>query len=268
MQKKQTRGVVERKFSRIETWEEFLTKWEAVETEEEAVGLLYGGANVFPFGPDKGFDIDSKGDIVKERIAFYLDCARCSNETIATVAQQIIIKSWLKRVIVSWVGYFSGYLEATNMVLEFLQNPSEAILKPPYPRFVAEWLLPLHEEWRYGTHSTYRTGKSYLALQDLTKLIVKVLCVWGLGYVLARDGLRPETIPMIKEFLDEQGYEPGKIFMEISGYGDAPSDLSSSEGKKNVGYIAACAFLKLKFWVGGGFTANFVRSIPPQYLAE
>ena len=253
---------LDKEFSRIKNWKEFLTRWEDVKTEEEAVGLLYSGANV----PDSEYFVPSAEKL--ERISFYLDYIEHPNEKIATTVQQIIIRHWLKWLSGCLIGYDSGCLEITNRVLEFLQNPSESLLKPPHPRFVSEYLLPLHKEWRYGHSSDYGRGKGYQALQESTKLIVKALCTWGLGYVLAVDGLRPEIIPIIKEFLDERGYQTGEALFRISGYGEPPSDLSGSTGTEKVNYTAACAFLKLKFWVGGGFTAEFIKSYPPKYRAE
>lgn len=259
MSKKQVGYELGKEFSRIKSWKEFLTRWKDVKTEEEAVGLLYSGADV----PYSERFVTSAEKL--ERIGFYLDYLKHPNEKIATTVQQITIRHWLKQLRGCLIGYESGCLEITNRILEFLQNPSESILKPPHPRFVSEYLLPLHQEWRYGHGDDYKTCQ---ALRGSTKLIVKALCAWGLGYVLAVDGLRPEVIPIIKEFLDERGYQPGEVFLKISGYGQPPSDLSGRTGLEERNYIAACAFLKLKFWVGRGFTANFIRTHPPKYLAE
>jgi len=262
MSGEQVRYDPNKEFSRIENWKEFLIRWESVETEEEAVGLLYCGIDVPTSGEGPFTSLTSQERL--ERIGFYLDYAKHSNEKIAATVQQIIIRHWLKQLRGCSIGYDEGCLEITNRVLEFLQSPNELLLKPPHPRFVSEYLLPLHEQWRYNRNSDY----SCRVLQGSTKLIVRALCAWGLGYVLAVDGLRQEIIPIIKEFLDERGYQTGEVFFKISGHGEPPSDLSGKTGTEKVNYTAACAFLKLMFWVGGGFTANFIRIIPPVYQAE
>jgi len=249
--------------SRIENWEQFVERCKAVVTEEEAVGLLYSGMDV-PYTGKYGATSEER----LTRVNFYLGGLKNPNEKIAATCGQLIIKRCLKALKGCMVGYDKGCLETTNQILQFLQKPGEELLKPPYPRFVAEYLLPLHEEWRHGTHSDYQRGKGYQALQGSTELIVRALCAWGMGYILARDGLRPEVIPVIKEFLDERGYETGKVFFKISGDGEPPANLSGIPGAEEINFTAACAFLKLMFWVGGGFKAQFIRTIPPRHLAE
>ncbi|MDD2696689.1 MAG: hypothetical protein PHE52_00825 [Candidatus Pacebacteria bacterium] len=249
--------------SRIETWEQLVARCKAVVTEEEAVGLLYSGMDV-PYAGKYGGTSEER----LTRVNFYLGGLKHVNEKIAATCGQLIIKRCLKELKCCLVGYDNGCLETTNKVLEFLQKPNEDLLKPPYPRFVSEYLLPLHEEWRHGRRPDYGKDKGHQLLQGSTRLIVRALCAWGLGYVLANDGLRPETIPMIKEFLDERGYETGKVFFKISGYGEPPADLSGTSGAEEVNFTAACAFLKLMFWVGGGFRAEFIRTIPPKHLAQ
>lgn len=248
--------------SRIKTWEQFVDRCKAVVTEEEAVGLLYCGMDV----PYSGQYATSEERLT--RVNFFLGGLKNPNEKIAETCGQLIIKRCLKELKCCLIGYDSGCLEATNKVLKFLQKPKDDLLVPPYPRFVSEYLLHLHKEWRYGDSSYHGRGKAYQLLQKSTKLIVKTLCVWGLGYVLAENGLRPEVIPIIKEFLDERSYQTGRVLFEISGHGEPPADLSGKSGTDKVNYLAACAFLKLKFWVGGGFRAEFIRTIPPKYLTE
>jgi len=244
-------SVSEREFVNPKTWEEFLKRWQRASGEMEAVGLLYGGVDGVPFSDT----YQSSEDRLK-RVGFYLDCLDHHNKRIAEIAGQMIIRKCLKLLKSCSVGYDAGCLEITNRILKFLQHPSNSMLKPPHPRFVSEYLLSLHEEWRHGTHSDYQCGKGYQALQGSTELIAKALCAWGLGYVLARDGLRPETIPIIREFLNERGYQIGEVFMKISGYGEPPADLSDSAGAEKINYTAACAFLKLKFWVGESARAS------------
>lgn len=247
----------EKEFSSPKTWDEFLARWRAVKGRMEAVGLLYGGFDSVPYSGGPSYK-----DWLK-RTGFYLDCLNHYDKTIAEIAGQMIIRKCLKQLKYCSVGYDPECLEITDRVLTFLQNPSNAMLKPPHPRFVSEYLLSLHEEWRHGTHPDYQRGKNYQVLQDSTGLIIKALCAWGLSYILARDGLRPEIIPIIKEFLNNRGYQIGEVFMKISGYGEPTADLSDTAGAEKINYAAACAFLKLKYWVGGGFTAEFIRAHPP-----
>jgi len=253
-------STIDREFTNPKTWEEFLARWRAVKGRMEAVGLLYGGFDGVPYSGDPSYK-----DWLK-RTGFYLDCLEHHDKMIAEIAGQMIIRKCLKQLKYCSVGYDPECSEVTNRILKFLQKPSNAMLKPPHPRFVSEYLLLLHEEWRHGTHPDYQRGKNYQTLQGSTELIVKALCAWGLGYVLARDGLRPEIIPIIKEFLKTRRYQIGEVFMKISGYGEPPADLSDTAGAEKINYTAACAFLKLKFWVGGGFTAEFIRTVSPIYL--
>jgi len=247
---------LDRTFGKIETWEEFLKRWEEIDTEQEAIGLLYAAATIPPLNDDHGFSLEEKGRAAEERIKFYLRVANYkNNKEIATVAEQTIIKQMLKKIGPPWYRvYHQGYLNANVIVLEFLQNPSEALNGEPYPKFVSRYLLPLYEVWRHGSRPDYHKSKEYLLFRRYTELIIRSLCAWGLAYVLASDG-DAERIPIIKKFLDEKEYDVNEVFMGLSGYGVPPNNLT----EKNVLYTAACAYLKLQYWSGDGVRAKFDR---------
>lgn len=60
-----------RTFKQIENWEELIARWEKIETEPEAVGLLYHAANIespWRTGPQES------ALHMEERIRFFLDC--------------------------------------------------------------------------------------------------------------------------------------------------------------------------------------------------
>ena len=99
-------------------------------------------------------------------------------------------------------------------------------------------------------------------LQPFTELVVTTLLNWGLGYVLAEDGLRPEIIWIAERFLAKRGYDPGRVFMEMSGYGEPLEDLSKKISVDEVNKRASMALLKLQYWVGEGVHAKFERRIP------
>jgi len=245
---------LERTFNRIENWEGFLKKWEEIDTEQEAIGLLYAGANI---PSDNVFKLKEEGEELERRVKFCLQEADYKNSKIvATTAEQVIVKQWLKQLTpFQLCGYYQGYLNANVMVLRFLQNPRESLTSEPYPRFVSKYLLPLYEIWHHGSAPDYQKGKDFQVFQNYTELIVRVFCAWGLAYVLAQDGLRPEIIPMIKKFLDEKHYDVHDVFMGLSGYGDPPNNLD----RKDILHRAACAYLKLMYWVGDGVVAKFDR---------
>ncbi len=236
---------LDRTFERIETREEFLTRWNTIDTEQEAVGLLYGGTSVFPFDLGEADHHAEKQAEIESRIGFYLRVADYKNSgAVAETAQQLIVKYWLRRLGRWSLGNYPTYLKAHVSVLNFLKEPRASILKPPYPRFVSEYLLNVNEEWRYGSPPQYQRGFGYSFLQHHTELIVKVLCVWGLAYILPGTS----TIRLIGQFLKENNYDPKQILAvlaDLPGKCEPLSDLSSEWAKDTICARAARAYLQM-----------------------
>lgn len=231
-----------RKFTVIETWEEFLKRWKAIDTEQEVIGLLYAGPKIPPFDNKIALKPELKGEEAEKRVKFYLNVIRYSeNPNIKTIAEQVIIKQWLKIFEAPWQYVYPGYLNTCVMIMEFLQNPNESLISEPYPRFVSKFLLSLYTAWSSGCIPDYRNGKEYLALQPHTELIVRNLCTWGLAYHLADESIM-RVGSIIKEFLDENRFKIDRVFEELSGHGSPPTNLKRGEAA----YIAACAYVKMR----------------------
>jgi len=73
---------LDREFTQIETWKEFLERWQAIGTEQEAVGLFYAGAAVL--WEDRLYQTVAE---VAERVGFYLRWATHKNAVIQATAQ-------------------------------------------------------------------------------------------------------------------------------------------------------------------------------------
>ena len=245
-----------RTFDKIESWDDFLARWEAIETVQEAVGLLYAAPHIFPFNlGDSSYHTERTNEI-GTRINFFLRVAQYKDPVVSVVAQQLIVKSWLKRMGRSTFWY-PTYFAAHTGLWKFLLTFPESILKPPYPRFVREYLAPIHEEWRHGSHPNYLEGEIFKKFQEHTEVIVKMLCTWGLSEELGRDGLRPETKPIIKEFLDDHKFDPGKVLMDPLAHVEMPADFSSQHQRDAILYAAARTYLKLIYWTGPGVHLEF-----------
>ncbi len=254
------------KFTRFETWEEFLTRWRAVDTEEEAIGLLYAGTKL-PYRESYKSAAE-----VEERVNFYIRWANHENEVIHTTAQQLLIKHWLRKVQMT-----TEYVKVHQALLKFLVEIGEALalaiqksyfpvsfneqrftlLKPPHPRFVAEYLVKMYEVW----HHPYKQECDYTAFQILTETFAAAACSWGVSYMFARDGNGKPTIHAIEQFLEQRGYDPGKVFLTLSGYGEPLANLSFPGAQQQVSERAALALLKMRYWFGGGVREMFASSV-------
>lgn len=243
---------LDRKFVPIETWEEFLVRWKAIDTEQEAVGLLYAGARI-PISPK----YPARSEEMEIRVRFYIQWSgyKDSNE-IADIAKQVIVKHLLLRV-----GFMCEHVETYKLLIEFLQKRHKALLRPPYPRFISQYLLPLFNICRSGTGPYYTHGLEYKIMHGLIESVARALLVWGLGYKLAEHGTA-ECIEVIEEFLRERKCDAGHSLMDISGYGEPIADLSGFGQEEEINKRAALALLKLRYWVGRGVHEKFVRPKP------
>lgn len=255
---------LDREFTRIETWDEFLTRWRAIDTEQEAVGLLYAGTTVVPVPQ---YVHDKTGD-VPQCVNFYLKWATHGNEAVQTTARQLIIKHWLRATPLR-----TEFVEAHRLLLGFLSEVAEGqaraleeafyaeppLFRPPYPRFVSEYLLRVHKVWYAPERYSDRDHKAF---QYLTEPLTDALCWWGLAYVLAQDYRGKKTMPAIERFLERRGFKLGDIFFGLSGHGDPMSDLTSHHAQDEVKERAARALIKMRYWFGPGVKEGFDKSIP------
>jgi len=256
---------LDRKFTKLETWGEFLERWRVIDTEQEAVGLLYAAITVPPY--DVSWSEDGVIQ-VRERVDFFLRWATHENEKVKTTARQLVIKHWLQKTPLR-----KEFKEIHKSLLIFLTQLVEALytsemdaprwkrpplFQPPYPRFVSEYLLKMYEVW----HHAYQQEQDYEAFQTLTTPFTLALCYWGLAYVLARDGRGFKTMTIVERFLEERRYDPGHVLMEISGHGEPIPDLSFPGAHDSVNKRAALALLKMRYWSGEGVREKFERLFP------
>ncbi len=239
---------LDRQFGSIETWEDFLTRWKAIDTEQEAIGLLYSGARI-PISPE----YPARFEEIEIRVRFYLQWSNHENQEIANTAKQVIVKHLFARV-----HLWYGQVETHKLLIEFLQKRDEALLRPPYPRFISQYLLPLFNVCRDGTGPDYTSGREYKVMHEFIKPVARALLIWGLGYKLAEHGT-VECIEVIEEFLRERKHEIGHNLMNISGYGEPIADLSGLGQEEEINKRAALALLKLRYWVGEGVHEKLAR---------
>jgi hypothetical protein len=253
-----------RSFARIVTWGEFLKRWKCIETEQEAVGLLYAGAAVLPFGICGELHESRKREEIEKRIAFYFRVARHHNERVSSTAQRVIVKHWLREMPVG-VMLHEQFARAAVAVLEFLYKGIKSISEEPHPRFVSEWLENLYEGWLDNSPCEHVEYSHRTALRDTMsmvpgskKYLVKTLCAWGMAYMLCgSSSTNPdiEVIQYIEEFLRERKYDPGHALEAISVSGpELTRRYSNVRSIQN--QIAARTFLQLQFYAGG-FNASF-----------
>lgn len=244
---------LDRRFGSIETWDEFLTRWRAIDTEQEAVGLLYAGARI-PISPTR----PTRFEEVRIRARFYIQWSNHENKLVADTAKQVIVKHWLSR---ARNLFWLEYLDTHKLLIEFLQKRHEALLVPPYPRFISVYLLPLFVICRDGSGPYYTRGREYEVMHGLIESVARTLLVWGLGYKLAECGTA-ECIEVIEEFLRERKCDAGHSLMNISGHGEPIADLYSLCKEEEINQRAALALLKLRYWVGEGVHEKFARLRP------
>lgn len=254
---------LDRKFAKIETWEDFLEVWDEVDTEEEAGGLLYAGTKV-PYQNRYGSVAE-----IRERVEFYLLWAGHEDDTVSAIAQQLLIKHWLREArmeeefwevhrcllgfLVQTAGMVSSALEKYFFTASSHSDKRFELFGPPYPRFVTKYLAEVYDVW----HHAHEHEQAHAAFQVLTEDLVNAACWWGVSYMFAVDGDGKSTIPIIEQFLEKRGYDPRDVLLTLSGHGEPLPDLAFPGAQDQVKERAALAFLKMKYWFGGGFSAEF-----------
>ncbi|MBX4210824.1 hypothetical protein KW783_02510 [Candidatus Parcubacteria bacterium] len=140
-----------------------------------------------------------------------------------------------------------------RLALEFLAKQSEALLVPPYPRFIQEFLKCHFDRWKHRPVSGYESENS---LRPFTKQYIRALCLWGLGHLLGAGGMGEDVIPVIEEYLTDQKYDAQSAFFNLVDGCDVPDNFSES-GKNEALANTALALHKLQFWIGDGISAKF-----------
>lgn len=234
-----------RTFSRIETWEEFLKRWEAIDTEQEAVGLLHAGTSLLSGSSDHRKS-HSSAELAR-RTRFYLQWSEHTNDTIATIAQQLVVKKWLEDA-----GHRVNRMELTELhheLLTFLGTRRPALTKPPYPRFIATYLTKVFEPWNLSPKLPDEKGKLALALRPLGEVLVCALCAWGLAPLLAHGGGDfPEKIALLERYFKGNQLDAEHTLMDICNYGPPPADFSAEITGEDALTRAGHALLKLRYW--------------------
>ncbi|MFA6588569.1 MAG: hypothetical protein WCT08_05895 [Patescibacteria group bacterium] len=236
-----TKRDLDRTFTRIETWDEFKKRWNAIDTEEEAIGLLHSGTIIPPF--DYTVPILERDSEIEKRVDFYLLFAGHVNPKISTLCQQLIVKHWLKKLMPPGLAFYLGYFKAHKKILQFLGQTHNSLQEAPYPRFVAAYLLPLHEEWKHGSSPEYKNGQAHKHLRELTNLLINALCVWGLAYALEYDGDQDGVIAGIEQFLAQRQYDVNEALLHLWGSDKSPERLID----KDANLAAARTLLGIRY---------------------
>ena len=229
--------VPKREFLKIKTWDEFMRRWGAVPSEQEAVGLLYAGTSI-------GID--------KEKVVFYLAQTESSSQSVAFAAQQIVVKDFLG----AWAcscRWDEDAFEVHHAFLSFLQKTRSALVSPPYPRFISRYLLSLYEQWPIADANSQSRGWDWWERHSppLAELLVRALVLWGMGYVLGKPPLRLDAIPVLKKVFKEMKLDFTSVIVRLSGDGEPISDFVSSDSKHLALERAAFALLRLEYELDG-----------------
>jgi len=225
-----------------DNWETYLKSWDRVRTAEEAAGLLYAGVSHEMFRHLEyhqqmcvlsAQERAAHDKELKKRLEFYLAWAKSElNPAIAIVAQQIIVKYWMRICKSSLTPGSINFL-----LIDFLRNIYLSLMKPPYPRFVGEYLLWLFEE---------RPEAFFISTS------VPMFINWGMGYILANKN-ETTLIPYIEAFLNKD-YDAERFILN-SLEPEKCEPLNSLEGSGAVCQNrAGRALIKLKMRAGYGLT--------------
>jgi hypothetical protein len=206
----------EREFTPILTWCSFLRNWEEVKTEPAAIGLLHIGSGINQYQqenpPDEVFCLYAQ-------VPFYLDVAERADE-MGTVAQQQIVTGLLRKAsALAWDNPLA--IDAHKRLVKFLGFRHETLVKPPYPRFISEFLWQAFHKWR-GAHArvVHEAYKSLRTEDWPLGPLANALLTWGAADALtfqeicadrkqreediSEDAQAQEIFPIIDAFLKER----------------------------------------------------------------
>jgi hypothetical protein len=230
-----------RTFSRIETWEEFLTRWKTIDTEQEAIGLLHA-IDVLLGGDGYATQVEPI-----EAIRFYLRWSRHENTSIATVSEQLVVKSGLRA---AYPGNLKlEMVELHGELLAFLGEDRPTLRKPPYPRFIIRYLTSMLDAWNHPRNVRDRWGIFSEALQPHGHAFVRALCTWGLAPAFAAGhGDFPEKIELLAAYLEQEKVDVPHTLMEICEDRPPPANFSGENLQQELQTQAAHALIKLQAW--------------------
>lgn len=236
----------DRTFPRLVNWAQFIVRWEAAHTVEEAIGLLHAGPHVPTDGAPPGV-------AALERVEFYLHWAGQEVSTITTVAQQVIVKGLLESPA---IPLCEETIPAHKLLIRFLREPNFDLKRPPYPRFASNYILRLYNAWRYNHRGGSFPEAVHAALQDATEDVLWPVLSWGYGWVLSDIGPRKDVIEVIEKFLGHHRYNFEAFMRRGPDSMVRIEDLSGENTALRLCDRAAWALLRLQFKHSGGISVK------------
>ncbi|MDO8558632.1 MAG: hypothetical protein Q7S09_05665 [bacterium] len=236
---------VERGFPRL-TWERLEWQWRDGQlSREEAESLLYAGTKI-EIPDEEEVQYVQRGDhtpeeILDHRVRFYIKIGRSMDDAVAAVAQQLIVKHWLREVARRFPGW-NGLHEL--LISLFIKGVPQNLAKPPYPRFVANYLLDVYGRW---LKSSFEKDASHARALDH---FAEALITWGLGHHLGRVASSPGAVVHLRritELLENSliGFDMRLLDLSIKNEGREIADFSDCEVEKEIKKRAALALLKI-----------------------
>ncbi|HSX42149.1 MAG TPA: hypothetical protein VLE93_02240 [Candidatus Saccharimonadales bacterium] len=206
-----------RTFKRLDKWSDFLDLWPQVDTEEEANSLLFVGTKILL----STTLLDAKAFLeVSERADFYLTISNHSNRTLATTAQQLIVKYLLPQAQTE-----NSWAELHLKFLKFLEEPLTSLYEPPYPRFVHQYLSDRLLK------ATLGAKPRLTALTPVSPELLGPLVAWGLvselSYYQLTDSQRKLLVEYFSKYLKERELSPLGAFQNF--YPNAGWDRINNE---------------------------------------
>jgi hypothetical protein len=203
--------IINREPPSIQTWEQFLERWEAIGSQEEATGLLYA-----PIG------FKDKRSLV-EQVDFYLVLA-VGQGKVARVARQVIVKHWLREC-----NFYPATMADLHIrLVEFLNERHPDLLSAPYPRFITKYLREVSMKWYFGNQQTARELEK--RLQSATRQLIFALLTWGVTEpFVSHFYTRREIIPLVEEFVRRHLVDPGISLGEFPSENKAPIERFSTD---------------------------------------
>ena len=223
-----------RKYGKLDTWPKFLDLWRQITTVEEAVSLLYVGAQIRT--PDL-ISGSNWPEGVSKRADFFLTIANHTNKALATVAQQLVVKRLLPitRIRNDWV-------KLHKRLLEFLKEPKESLYSPPYPRFVREYMVDR------VLKATLSGKPDFSALSPTSPELLDPLIAWGFVDAIdcydLLDHQREEFLTHLSSYLKERDYSPLRAFQGFWADG-LPGEIDHTKHDERVNMQVAQAAVSI-----------------------
>jgi hypothetical protein len=210
--------VQKKNLRKITSLAEFQRRWEAVDNEPEALGLLYAGRDVVRMqdGEDEVGPTDASS-VFNVKVRFYIGVADSEDKVLSPVAQQLIVRYLLHDDMrLSWQGRVdTGHC----LIMEFLGTVHEKLRKPPFPKLVEGFLWQCQDKWRALRSSdlhTKSTLKGYRQLSSgyaVTSPLFRAIIAWGCLPQMITDfersasifNAREEVVAELRAYLVREG---------------------------------------------------------------